>query len=93
MAPIGTNAVENHNFFRDVLQSIFLATEESSSGHPRGRGDLGHSPVALSLVQGYTQPLFVLKQLFAFSFLGSFLSAFCFFVACDACEYKLGWET
>ena len=35
MAPVGTNPVENLPFMGDVLQSIFVAAEESSRGHPQ----------------------------------------------------------
>ena len=45
------------------------------------------------VVHAQEKPLFVLKQLFAFSFSGSFVSLFCFFfVACTACEHQSGWE-
>ena len=38
-------------------------------------------------------PLFVLKQLFAFSFFGQYSVLFLFFLACTACEHQSGWET
>ena len=41
----------------------------------------------------FCKPLFVLEELFAFSFSGSFLSVFLFFVACPVCEHQLGWWT
>ena len=39
------------------------------------------------------KPLFVLKQLFAFSFSGSVLSVFVFLCGVSACEHQGGWET
>ena len=41
----------------------------------------------------YINPLFVLKQLFAFSFSGSFLSVFVFVCGVSACEHQARWET